>query len=431
LQYDADYRVSRITATSTPHWDYVYHYDAVGNIDQLTDQVSSNDREYAYDPLNRLLQDKKVLFGTAGLIEYQYDLGGNRTLWKQLVGQAQLYAVTSNRQTQYGSTLLGQDSAGNLTSYGAKTFSYDSANRMKQSVVGSTTTAYRYNGLGQRTTKLATTGATTVVTHYSYASDGKYLGQTQLNPDGTYAQGDEYIWLDDTPIAQVHTVYGTNNAITSQQLTYIHADHLNTPRAMTDASKKIVWKWESEAYGRTAPNGDPDGDGVQHRLDLRFPGQIADAETGFYYNMNRYYDPMMGRYTQSDPIGLEGGLNTYGYVGADPIKYFDIDGLQKGAPMRQTWPSPYTPPSYDRVAPGAEQNNNRNSPDRNLQREYRKNFPSPYDLSDIWQCAVADCSGDDLQCTLENQRFPRDWIPDAPAPWQMPEGCRCLIWGPR
>jgi uncharacterized protein RhaS with RHS repeats len=89
----------------------------------------------------------------------------------------------------------------------------------------------------------------------------------QLNADSTYAQGDDYIWLDATPIAQIHTVYGPGNAIASQQLTYIHADHLNTPRAMMDASKKIVWKWESEAYGRTAPVTDPDGDGVHSRLD--------------------------------------------------------------------------------------------------------------------------------------------------------------------
>jgi RHS repeat-associated protein len=97
---------------------------------------------------------------------------------------------------------------------------------------------------------------------------------------------------------------------------------------MTDATKKVVWSWSSEAYGKNAPANDPDNDRVQNKLDLRFPGQIADAETGFYYNMNRYYDPVTGRYTQSDPIGLDGGLNTYGYVGGNPISYIDPDGLQ-------------------------------------------------------------------------------------------------------
>ena len=96
---------------------------------------------------------------------------------------------------------------------------------------------------------------------------------------------------------------------------------------MTDATKKVIWKWESEAYGKNAPNTDPDNDGTHSRLDLRFPGQIADAETGFYYNMNRHYDPVTGRYTQSDPIGLEGGLNSYAYVLGNPINNSDPSGL--------------------------------------------------------------------------------------------------------
>jgi len=329
LTYDADYRVTRITATSTPNWDYTYGYDAEDNITSLTDQVSTNDRTYTYDALHRLTLDNKTTLGTLGTNEYQYDAGGNRTLFKQglTLSYPQTYASTSNRETQYATQAMTQDAAGNLTGYGTKIFAYDSAGRMSLASIGTTNTTYRYNGLGQRTTKLVTVGTTTTTTHYDYDRDGKYLGQIQLNADGTYAQGDEYLWLDDTPIAQMHTVYGVNNAITSEQLLYIHADHLNTPRAMTDATKKVVWKWETEAYGRTAPNADPDGDGIQTKLDLRFPGQIADAETGFYYNLNRYYDPIAGRYTQSDPIGLGGGLNTYAYVRGSPLKYIDSTGL--------------------------------------------------------------------------------------------------------
>lgn len=328
--YDSDYRLGRITTTSVPRWDYTYHYDQAGNIDELTDQVGSNDRLYTYDKVNRLMLDNKPIFGSLGYIQYDYDRGGNRILWKQGTSSTlefeQNYVETSNRQIEHGTTLLLYDDAGNLTNYGSRVFGYDSANRMSLSIVGSTSTSYRYNGLGQRTTKLATTSGNTVITHYDYDKDGKYLGQIQANPNGTFVQGDEYIWLDDMPIAQVHTVYGVNNAIASQQLTYIHADHLNTPRAMTNSGKKVVWKWESEAYGRNAPNTDPDLDGVVSRLDLRFPGQIADAETGFYYNMNRYYDPITGRYTQSDPIGLAGGLNLYAYVNGNPIRYADPTG---------------------------------------------------------------------------------------------------------
>jgi RHS repeat-associated protein len=86
---------------------------------------------------------------------------------------------------------------------------------------------------------------------------------------------------------------------------------LNTPRAITDESQRVVWRWENtEPFGKSLPEEDPDGDGQRFEFNLRFPGQFHDRETGLNYNYFRDYDPQTGRYVQSDPIGLAGGMNT-------------------------------------------------------------------------------------------------------------------------
>jgi RHS repeat-associated protein len=91
----------------------------------------------------------------------------------------------------------------------------------------------------------------------------------------------------------------------------------------------IVWLWNSDPYGLGFADSDPDGDGQGFVYNLRLPGQYADAETGLNYNYHRDYDPSMGRYVESDPVGLGGGsYSTYGYVGANPILFADPSGLR-------------------------------------------------------------------------------------------------------
>ncbi|MCX2806710.1 RHS repeat-associated core domain-containing protein, partial [Microbulbifer thermotolerans] len=117
--------------------------------------------------------------------------------------------------------------------------------------------------------------------------------------------------------------------VQGRTLTYLHTDHLNTPRIGTDGNEVVVWRWDSDAFGQTAPDTDPDSDGEQTVVNLRFPGQIQGGETTFYYNYFRDYDPSLGRCLTSDPIGLLGGPNTYAYVGGNPVKYIDPKGLDR------------------------------------------------------------------------------------------------------
>jgi RHS repeat-associated protein len=96
---------------------------------------------------------------------------------------------------------------------------------------------------------------------------------------------------------------------------------------IADATGTTVWRWEQgEPFGNDVPNNNPSGAGA-FDFNLRFPGQYFDRETGLLYNVNRNYDSLVGRYVESDPIGLFGGLNTYAYVGNDPIRRIDPLGL--------------------------------------------------------------------------------------------------------
>ena len=106
---------------------------------------------------------------------------------------------------------------------------------------------------------------------------------------------------------------------------YIHNDHLGTPQVATDHTGKQTWAMISEAFGKTTVFAS----GTE--INIRFPGQYYDQETSLHYNFHRDYNPALGRYMQSDPIGLEGGENFYAYVKGNPVAEIDSDGLNPAA----------------------------------------------------------------------------------------------------
>jgi len=100
-------------------------------------------------------------------------------------------------------------------------------------------------------------------------------------------------------------------------------------RAGDLADGAVLWRWDqAEAFGATPPDQNPSGLGV-FTFNQRLPGQVFDAETNTFYNWHRNYRPDMGRYIQSDQIGLTGGLNTYAYVGGNSLSFDDPTGLVK------------------------------------------------------------------------------------------------------
>jgi len=126
-------------------------------------------------------------------------------------------------------------------------------------------------------------------------------------------------------------------ASTPPGMYFIQVDHLNTPRLVANQSGQTVWRWDqAEPFGNNPADENPSGLGA-FDLPLRLPGQRFDKETNLLYNYFRDYDPSLGRYVESDPLGLRGGLNTYAYVESNPLSQIDPKGL---APM----PSVRCPP---------------------------------------------------------------------------------------
>jgi len=105
------------------------------------------------------------------------------------------------------------------------------------------------------------------------------------------------------------------------EMYFVHSDHLGTPKVITDKSRQVVWKGHMTPFGEM----DVEVEAVTNRQ--RFPGQRFDIESRLHYNYFRDYDPGLGRYVQSDPFGLRGGLNTYAYVKGNPLVHTDRYGL--------------------------------------------------------------------------------------------------------
>ena len=126
---------------------------------------------------------------------------------------------------------------------------------------------------------------------------------------GTSTLMREYIWMDGMPVAVVQggVVY------------YIRVDHIGRPVFATDDTGAKVWEALYHPFGSVETI-------TSSSINLRFPGQWFQLESGLHQNWMRDYDPTTGRYMQADPLGLVDGASVYNYAQQNPMRYTDARG---------------------------------------------------------------------------------------------------------
>lgn len=363
---------SRLTSFNRPGSEQSYTYDPNSNrLTSIAKKVSDTDIDGVFEATDRAATTSQLLN-----IEQTSNklLGFNQSVLTQATAANGTRRTVSNVISSINYTL---DQNGNLTSDGLRSFEYNAENRLDKVQITQSGEAakisYLHNAAGQRVfksepqsaqtlpneTELGTTFVdwlrrnfqwlyaqaqtnATLGTSYSYG-EGQIPSWAVLgeygNGGATSTGRTEYIWLptDDGNAIPIAMFRGN-------RYFNIHSDHLGTPRLVTDDTAKPTWQWAYSAFGDNKPTGilkattNPNSAITNQPvllvatnpgavLNLRFPGQYADSETGLFYNYFRTYQPNQGRYTQNDPIGLDGGANRFGYVEGNPLTMTDPEGL--------------------------------------------------------------------------------------------------------
>ena len=325
--YDQDYNPDLFADSATDGFGADYAVDAIGNITSTGESFKgvATTRNYSYDNLNRLTL---ATTPSATTLDERFTYDGTGDRQSKQIGATgfplpYVYPSTSHQLSSMFGQPRSYDAAGNTTQIGPSTanygYVYDDRGRLTDvKTTGTTVRSYQYNGRGERVAKLFP-GAPSNNLVFDYDEAGHLLGEYT----SAGARVAEYVWLDDTLVGIIKAQEGTT-------FQYVETDHLGTPRVVINpVTNTTIWHWDlsTRSFGENAPNADPDGNGVSYTLNLRFPGQYFDDVGGMNYNYYRDYEPGTGRYAESDPIGLGGGVSTYGYVGANPTFRRDSRGL--------------------------------------------------------------------------------------------------------
>ncbi len=306
-QYDRSSRLTNLTNTVSSTQDilssFTYTYDNVGNRTSMATQQGVH--TYSYDNIYQLSSVDYPDGFPFSDTTYNFDAVGNRT--SVIDGGTGVY--TSNNMNQYtdiDGTSYTYDLNGNLTSDGTNSYTFDDENRLVSATTPTATNiTYQYDSLGRRIGK----NVDGAITKYMY--DGVRVIAEYDGSESLLAKYVHGIGID-----EVLRMTRNGNEY------YYHLNGLGSIANITDFSSSMEETYQYNVYGEadiTSSLNNP----------YMFTGRRYDPETGLYYYRARYYDPMMGRFLQVDPLEFYDEINRYSYCQNDPLNCTDPLGLRK------------------------------------------------------------------------------------------------------
>jgi RHS repeat-associated protein len=298
-----------LLASRTRRWDSTltardYHYDDGGQVVEIRDQTFGVTR-FEHDVDGRL---RAATFNDGTMERYDYDPAGN-----VLAAPERLLRDDSHRNIP--EWRLRFDDDGQLIEERGPgrdfAYQYDAVGRLIKATSDTVTVEFSYDALGRRLQKRV---GDEVVDYFW--DDDQLIGDRTRQSEAGHGTSREYLLLPENFAPLVS--FRDGDAL------FFDCDQVGAPRAAIRRDGQVVWEGEYAGFGLMRKEL-----GERGLVRLRYPGHLADPETGLHYNRFRYYHPGLRMYLTPDPTGLAGGLEQYNYV-PSPLTWVDLFGLQRG-----------------------------------------------------------------------------------------------------